>query len=537
VTDFGLARIGDQGSQTRKGEVMGTPAYMAPEQARGEVTTVGPLSDVYSLGVILFQLLTNRVPYTGSVYEVMYQHCHAAPRPPSAVVPGLDPRVDALCLTAMAKLPTDRFPSAKDFAAALTNYLRAGETGTPGGSARGGYAEWLAKNPQPAAAGGSAAPEVTPLREVFQLDSDPPPAAPPRPSERSRTAAETRAGSGTLRTVPPDPPGWADILEPVDPEPTAPRPASRPPARRVRPYQWALLGLGAFVLVAGAAFGVRAMLGTKPKADAEAPPPGPARLGQGVADPRGNAFHAGDVYALRYGDPAVEMRFRWVPPGQFTRGSATGGHSDEQPVRPVTITRGFWLAETECTQDQWQALRKADPNPSTFTGPNRPVERVSATEADDFCATLARLTGRPVRLPTEAEWEYACRAGTKTDYAFGDTLATTQANFDGTKSGGGAGEQFRNRTTDAGSFPANAWGLRDMHGNVWEWCQDGYDADFYARAPSLDPVCTDNQGKQRVLRGGSWYDRASYCRSAYRSRFSPGGRDSSYGFRACFRPD
>jgi serine/threonine-protein kinase len=131
VSDFGLARIGSESQQTRKGDVLGTPAYMAPEQARGEIAAIGPLSDVYALGVILFQLATGDLPFRGAQMEVMFQHCHTAPPPPSSVRPGLDPRLDAVCLKAMAKEPADRFASAKDFAAALADFLRAGDASEP----------------------------------------------------------------------------------------------------------------------------------------------------------------------------------------------------------------------------------------------------------------------------------------------------------------------------------------------------------------------------------------------------------------------
>jgi formylglycine-generating enzyme required for sulfatase activity len=154
-----------------------------------------------------------------------------------------------------------------------------------------------------------------------------------------------------------------------------------------------------------------------------------------------------------------------------------------------------------------------------------PVESISWHDAQDFCkkvASLPEVDGRGLtcRLPTEAEWEYACRAGTKTLYWFGETISKAQANY--------AGEY--GRTTKVGSYPANAWGLDDMHGNVWQWCQDWYAKDYYANSPRQDPPGPQN-GAYRVLRGGSFYNDPGNCRSASRSLFTPDNRGSSLGFR------
>ncbi len=138
-------------------------------------------------------------------------------------------------------------------------------------------------------------------------------------------------------------------------------------------------------------------------------------------------------------------------------------------------------------------------------------------------------------MPTEAEWEYACRAGTTTPFHFGDTLSTDQANFDGNFAyGTGKTGIRRGKTTPVGTFPANAWGLHDMHGNLWQWCQD-----WYGDYPKTD--VTDPQGPvksdTRVIRGGTWYTGPSLCRSARRDGMSPNGRDKYYGFRLCFWND
>jgi formylglycine-generating enzyme required for sulfatase activity len=168
-------------------------------------------------------------------------------------------------------------------------------------------------------------------------------------------------------------------------------------------------------------------------------------------------------------------------------------------------------------------------NPSRFKEDRRPVESVSWEDATTFCRKLSLKTGRKVRLPTEAEWEYACRAGTTMVFNTGDTINTDQANYNGNYPYGNGGKGvYRKETVEVGSFPGNAWGLHDMHGNVLEWCSDWYGQ--YDISNIIDPYGVAN-GSRRVLRGGSWHDTARYCRSACRGRNDPGGRGSGGGFR------
>jgi formylglycine-generating enzyme required for sulfatase activity len=180
-------------------------------------------------------------------------------------------------------------------------------------------------------------------------------------------------------------------------------------------------------------------------------------------------------------------------------------------------------------------------NPSRFStsaggSPEHPAERVTWDEAVAFCQRLNMLpeeksAGHTFRLPTEAEWEYACRAGTTTPFAIGATLSSTQANFDGQFPYGEAetGRALQ-KTTKVGSYPANNFGLFDMHGNVWEWCADWLDSLGYQHSPKRDPQGPE-AGQMRVLRGGSWRNHAVTCRSAYRNGLRPNARDSATGFR------
>ena len=232
-------------------------------------------------------------------------------------------------------------------------------------------------------------------------------------------------------------------------------------------------------------------------------------------------------------DPTTGMEFVKIPGGCFQMGSPESEKdrgSDEGPVHEVCVD-GFWLGKYEVTQGQWQAVMGE--NPSRFKkGDNYPVEKVSWNATQEFFKKLnARGSGR-FRLPTEAEWEYACRAGTTTPFHFGETIsADTQANYDGNYPyGGGSKEKYRKSTTPVGSFPSNAWGLHDMHGNVWEWVQDKYDEKAYQKHERRNPIYEES-GSRRVFRGGSWNDNARYLRCADRGRSVAGNGDNNLGLR------
>ena len=212
-------------------------------------------------------------------------------------------------------------------------------------------------------------------------------------------------------------------------------------------------------------------------------------------------------------------------------------YTEEQPVHRVTLVRGFYIGIHPVTQAQWKAVMGT--NPSSFKGPERPVECVSWDDSQEFCRKLsAHLKGQvSVRLPWEAEWEYACRAGTTTEFHFGDVINTDLANYDGNYSWNGSSDgQYRAQTTNVGSFPPNAWGLFDVHGNVWEWCEDWFSR--YAAAEQTDPVRLQKHSVNcRIRRGGSWGDDPDSCRAAYRSSFKPCYRYKDAGLRVCFRLD
>jgi formylglycine-generating enzyme required for sulfatase activity len=237
---------------------------------------------------------------------------------------------------------------------------------------------------------------------------------------------------------------------------------------------------------------------------------------------------AGDVRTF------AGIEFVWIPSGTFMMGSPAdepGRYGSESPRHEVQIAAGFWMGRYEVTQEQWQAL--IGTNPSRFRQNGKlPVENVSWNECQEFINKLNLKTAGNFRLPSEAEWEYACRAGTTTAFHFGETITTAQANYDGNAPcNHGSKGVFRGTTTPVGSFPPNGWGLFDMHGNVWEWCQDWHHND-YNGAPIDGSAWESPAGSVRVFRGGSWsFGGARCCRSACRYGDYPAHASYLAGFR------
>ena len=225
---------------------------------------------------------------------------------------------------------------------------------------------------------------------------------------------------------------------------------------------------------------------------------------------------AGDLMELVIGH--VTFSFRWCPAGTFMRGSplSEAGRLEDERQHQVTLTRGFWMQETPLTQEMWAAVMGG--RSGSFRGDNHPVERLSWNTCDRYIQRINALEIAPAgyrfSLPTEAQWEYACRAGTTTPFYFGNVLTGDTANFNGAVPSSLNSNGINvGKTTEVRSYPPNAWGLYDMHGNVWEWCLDWYN--LYPRSPVIDPVVLVYR-MRRVLRGGSWYVSARNCRSAAR---------------------
>lgn len=265
-------------------------------------------------------------------------------------------------------------------------------------------------------------------------------------------------------------------------------------------------------------------------------------------------------------DNGLGMAFCWCPPGSFHMGRFDAGRL---PVRHrgyervgvgATLRHGFWMGKFEVTQAQWRRVmgatlreqRAKDPTQPrpvgddtmrdhVGEGPDHPIYFTNHAEAEEFCRKLTeaeRVAGRlergwEYRLPTEAQWEFACRAGTTTATAFGDGLSSTQANFDGSKPFNGApAGPYLHETTPVGRYAPNAWGLHDMHGNVWEWCRDGFtDRPRGGVDPFEEPASS-----RRPIRGGCWHNWGSMCLTTERSGGKVGNRGSGLGFRASLVP-
>jgi formylglycine-generating enzyme required for sulfatase activity len=257
---------------------------------------------------------------------------------------------------------------------------------------------------------------------------------------------------------------------------------------------------------------------------------------------------------------SIGMKLAPIPAGKFKMGSPADEkeRDDNEPQHEVVITKPFYMGVYEVTQREYEKLmgkareggKHNEWNHGQFFdeanggSPDHPMENVRWYQAVEYCKRLSELAeekkaGRRYRLPTEAEWEYACRAGTTTVFHFGDSLSSEQANFNGTAPYGGASEgPYLRKTAKVGSYKPNAFGLYDMHGNVWEWCADWYDKDYYGKSPKEDPkgpaagvLSTGYNDFYRVVRGGCWLDEGRACRAAYRFRAMPHDNYRLIGFR------
>jgi formylglycine-generating enzyme required for sulfatase activity len=469
VADFGLAKVLERTVTSASGGL--TPAYAAPEFLQGRTTR---WSDQYALALTYCQLRSARLPFEGSHVEIMAGH---ALRPPDLTM--LPEAERAAVARALAKEPAHRWPSCRDFVAALQvaatgraappTPARSGPAPATGGAPRAGDDRVLVW-PWVVAAGLLAVVAVVVL--LLVVESRPAPATPDTP-QTLRSAQRPGPGPTPART----PPEMLDC--------TGPDGVNAADVRRAQ-QAWARY------------------------------------LGRAVEE----------TVEL---SPGVTMTFVLVPPGKFRMGSPEGepGHRGDERLHTVTLTTPFDLARTELTRSQYQALTRKDP--SHFQGDDRPVEQVSWEEAQDYAARLTKQLGdrQVYRLPTEAEWEYACLAGRPPSMTFGvgdgRSLSSDEANCNGNRPYGSAAKgKYLESTWRVGSYPANALGLYDMHGNVWEWCADRYAP--YPRGEATNPT-GPAEGPFRVIRGGSWSVSAEDCRSAHRGRRAPDSRSDDTGFR------
>jgi len=484
VADFGLAkREGVDISVTQTGDSLGTPLYMPPEVCRGEKADAR--SDLYSLGATFYQALAGKPPFHAATpAAVLAKHLEAEVPPLAQAAPGTPPDLCRIIHRLLRKKPADRFQSADELLEALRPI-----------EARFAAEEAISTVAVPGAPAGGKAPSSLSRRErerhahrrklllfgglasafvvlvlllvlVFSFS--------PRPQA---TTPLTASSSGT-------------------PTPNTQHPTPSSPA----PGPWTVYTEWPF----DAAEATRRQkatadaLGAKVEQDIE--------LGNGV-----------------------KMTLVLIPAGEFLMGSPPsttleelakthGGNPEEYfaafPQHRVRISRPFWLGKTEVTQEQWQAVTGKNPSENKAS-PLHPVETVTWTDCQGFLQELSGKTKGLFRLPTEAEWEYACRAGTPTEFSFGDsaTHAESYAWY---------GTNSENSSHPVARLRPNAWGLSDMAGNLWEWCEDSYSP--YGDGPQTDPKVAI-PSDIHVVRGGSWSNPARTCRST--NRMSGGPRSSS----------
>ena len=425
ILDFGLARLIDGGeglTTSAEAPAAGTPAYMAPEQAAGRTSRIGPWTDVYALGVVAFELLTGRSPHdlSGDDLGRTWRTAEGHVLRPSDVCAAIDGELEAILLKALALRPEERYAGAGAFGRDIADYL----AGRPTARRRPGpphaLADWGRRH------------------------------------GRALAAAVCALALGAVTAI-----VW-DVR---------PAPQAAPEAADV-------------ARASGA--------------------PGELTLNLGAG---------------------VEMTLVLIPAGAFRMGSPAaevGRYDDEGPRHEVTIEKAFYMGATEATQAQWLAVMGSGPwagKPYVREGPEHAASWIRWDAAVEFCRRLSDRTARPVRLPTEAEWEYACRAGGTARFCHGDDL---QAEGLGDRAwyydnAWGSGERYSH---PVGRKKPNAWGLFDMHGNVFEWCSDWYDPAAYgpAAAGGFRPV---RSGDFRVHRGGAWNSHPRLCRSAYRAGNGP----------------
>ncbi|MGK7919948.1 MAG: formylglycine-generating enzyme family protein, partial [Trichodesmium sp.] len=228
----------------------------------------------------------------------------------------------------------------------------------------------------------------------------------------------------------------------------------------------------------------------------------------------------------------ISLEMVKIPGGRFLMGSPeteVERKDSEGPQHYVDVSE-FFMGKYPVTQEQWEVVMGN--NPSRFKGASRPVENVSWNDATEFCQKLSQITGRKYGLPSESQWEYACRAGTTTPFYFGETITSELVNYDGRYPYGDAPKGiYREETTDVGIFPPNSFGLYDMHGNVWEWCADDWHDNYNGAPTDGSPWETGGNSNIRVLRSGSWYYGSWYCRSAWRIYFIADFSINDVGFR------
>ena len=477
LLDFGLGlQIRKSFSRTTGQLTSGTPAYKSPEQ--WDPRRFGKPSfnsDQYSLVAMAYEMLSGNYPF--AEYDDMETFRVAVLNDAPERIDGIEDYVNNALQKALAKKPEDRFESCAAFVKAMEKKPEV---------------EQLVQSPK----------MVEQPRQIVQ------PTVPPQQTVQSIVPLRPLG-----RQPRPAVPSQQTVQPTVSPKPTPQivEPGENPSDKTSKRWMWivavvALMGLLALIA------GVLAEYALTVK-----------------------SYQQGEDRVIEMN--GVKMTLKYVKAGTFTMGSPSSEKDryDSESQHRVTLTKDYWLGETEVTQEQYKAVMGR--NPSYFSkGGKYPVETVSWKDAMAFCKRLTKAErangnlpdGYEYTLPTEAQWEYACRAGTTTPFSFGSTL-NYRANYDGNYPYGNVGkDRYLECTAEVGSYAPNDWGLYDMHGNVEEWCRDWYGD--YPGGAVTDPQ-GPSSGSDRVIRGGSWLNRAVECRSASRSLNGPSYRNNHNGFR------
>ena len=574
ITDFGLAKVRDGTVLTKTGAVMGTAAYMSPEQARGD--RVDERTDIWSLGIVLYEMICAKLPFKGeSEASVLYAILHEPYARLKDLAPEVPEELDRIVRAALEKKPDARYASAGEVLSDLKACLAGLEAECGGGSKTrlflkrpsvlataavivagaalaavlftGRKAESETAKPLPPAASvnpGSVAPGNPTQPSAFDgteprdalVEKKPLPAEPASsPKVKSQrvtpraapddeafaqavSAGTTTAYAEYLRNHPAgnNAPKAMEMLQRLEQEGLAER--SRLEAELDdKAFEAAKLEgtpealdryLGSF-LAGRHAVEARALITSfaeQPVSEPEKP----------AAEQSAPTRKVGDTITFRTN--GVNISMAWIPPGTFNMGTTNiEGGRNQRPLHAVTISRGFWIGLHEVTQPQWTAVMGDNPS-KVKSDRGMPVDSVSWEDCQRFVRELSRLTGRTFRLPTEAEWEYACRAGSIDNwYGEWNSIGWHLTNS-------------KNAAHEVGQKRPNNFGLYDMLGNVWEWCQDWYGASYYQGSPPVDPQGPDS-GKERSVRGGSWQSEPERAHSAMRVSVQPGSRRNDLGLR------
>lgn len=541
ILDLGLARLEqEQASRdglTKSGQIMGTVDYMSPEQAR-DTKHADARSDVYSLGCTLYRLLTGQPVYDGdSIMNKMLSHAQDPVPELQSVRADVPARLNAVFQKMVAKQADDRQQSMTEVIADLESALAADsppERRIAEPSSDTALTEFFA------GLKAEATVATKPTRQTVRQDVD-------------ETIDLNRSDQPTGEAIQP-PPQVAPPASAIGSTESAER-------RKERRLLWGVAGGGLFSIVCLLLLAMRLVNGggsanqgsdDRSSASAGQAPPfaiAPFTASEAQEHQRAWADYLGVPIEIEDG---LGTKMVLIPPGEFQMGSPPeeierfsidarghGGdstvfltfHPTEGPRHLVRITRAFYLGIYEVTSQQYAEFEKATGRGSRGSGdPQMPAAHMSWDDAVEFCEWLGGEENATYRLPTEAEWEYSCRAGTTTAFHFGDSLTSDLANFDGRfPYGTDEKGRFLATATPVGSYKPNAFKLFDMHGNQWEWCQDWYAPNYYEQSPTDDPSGPPS-GSKHVLRGGDWEDsHAVTCRSALRYSYS--GPYKSVGFR------